>query len=630
MQTSRKVLSTLCVISTCVFLQNWAFSATWSLELYPVFWTFWLYCREPITLRASTNLDVTTLDAKLFFNPSEVQLTWFTPIHSGNFFSPHGFPTTWSSLSWMAWFFNFYPVWSPYLYLNRFEPDPLQRLQTNSLSVDLGLRYIKNNYLVTWSKFEFYRQSWRNGDDSSLQSRWQNIFYDILTQAGTGSYIFVPTPCIKDTIAPQFTWFISGEVIDIGIQTWFSTIIFDRTGLYQSWLNSTYHYGRVTGDTSDLSNYQPVWAASGIDNQNGIISWTIAFILSGLSLVNTWTSGVLLSPEIATWWRILCQANTPRTGSMFTRNQKPRSYYCFFILQDFLFRSNQYVNVQLIATDFPDIIFNTNNTWTINFPIRIEGITVWNFLIIAWPEKKRNDTVTFISWWLLQKVAYDFLTPAEYSWIYETLFSFLWSWWQVIEFLSWTAAFSWTLAQFYESTVFSLYFSWFSGAQVPTPLYTWWITYYHDEYLSQTGNRPPNLFNSWVLEFHHIDSNDFNDYSSGEVTVNSLGISLFSGLSMHTLYDIWYKSYGHLRRIIRNITLTTDYQVLDFTSGWSLPLVAWDFQNDNKVDSFDLGLMIPLDIGVKSYDMDINSDGRIDSFDVGIFIGNYGKLGDEF
>ena len=95
-------------------------------------------------------------------------------------------------------------------------------------------------------------------------------------------------------------------------------------------------------------------------------------------------------------------------------------------------------------------------------------------------------------------------------------------------------------------------------------------------------------------------------------------------------YTVWIKSYKWLAK---NVTVNA---ANGNVSGVSVTLPVGDANNDNSVDSFDMGLLIgafntEADIAGGGYDdrVDFDCDGYVDSSDWAILIGNYNAHGDD-
>jgi hypothetical protein len=202
----------------------------------------------------------------------------------------------------------------------------------------------------------------------------------MLDEVNSGSYDFLPRPCVIDSNAPIFTWYISGasftpDTISSGL--YFT--IFDYTGSNIVGYNTTEHYRFQTGspDTGNLANYVPVPSGSGIDNQEGVNSGTITVYLSWITNI---TSGNLLAPVSFTLSDLDCGLPYVGPGYPLTWDQNTRWYTCFLPLTGLIFESSQIVQVIITWVDNPNYYWETH-TGSITFTFSY--VQSWTFFAIT-------------------------------------------------------------------------------------------------------------------------------------------------------------------------------------------------------------------------------------------------------
>jgi len=282
-----------------------------------------------------------------------------------------------------------YIAWSKYQLLNRSDfVTPLSG--TNDISY--YSRYFQTiTNTLTWYLDFYYSGGW-NGDDSNIQSGITNNFVDVLDTINSWYYNFVARPCILDTDPSLFTGYASGAT-----QSYLSGIaftIYDFTWNRISWYDSTYHYYWNGAVGVDYNDYITVWA-NDIDNQYGVNSWSIIVSLSWLSLeadaftgevggYYSWASLVFTSFTLASLWAnglFNCSptlTNVDMWNAM-TWNRSDRWYSCLLTstglvaLSGIALDSNQTLQVTITGADNQNYEW-TINTWSITFPITINGI----------------------------------------------------------------------------------------------------------------------------------------------------------------------------------------------------------------------------------------------------------------
>ena len=86
-------------------------------------------------------------------------------------------------------------------------------------------------------------------------------------------------------------------------------------------------------------------------------------------------------------------------------------------------------------------------------------------------------------------------------------------------------------------------------------------------------------------------------------------------------YDLYLKSQGYLANMQTVQIAANQHHIVDFGM-----LVGGDYNGDNQVDVFDLG-MFAAQFGRVHPCFDLTGDGVVNVFDLGIFAANYGKVG---
>ncbi|CAN5331203.1 hypothetical protein BH10PAT1_BH10PAT1_0140 [soil metagenome] len=116
------------------------------------------------------------------------------------------------------------------------------------------------------------------------------------------------------------------------------------------------------------------------------------------------------------------------------------------------------------------------------------------------------------------------------------------------------------------------------------------------------------------------------------LTITSDNNGVYTGISTPAdpgTYDVYVKEPNHLQRRFANITFSGEVNTEDWTSP---QMLAGDFNNDNKINILDIGLILSqytaLSIPVTSANIkyDINNDGVINITDIASVLSNYTQL----
>ncbi|MBI5071519.1 hypothetical protein HZB93_01305 [Candidatus Falkowbacteria bacterium] len=112
--------------------------------------------------------------------------------------------------------------------------------------------------------------------------------------------------------------------------------------------------------------------------------------------------------------------------------------------------------------------------------------------------------------------------------------------------------------------------------------------------------------------------------ADGTVTTSSLGEGsvVFTDAAPQS-YDVGFKGLSHLRKILRNVSLTAGYVTLDFTDDGEFYLKAGDVHRsrDNLVNALDLSTLLAVLSGANEVS-DLNQDTRVNSLDINILLAN--------
>jgi hypothetical protein len=327
-----------------------------SMKFFPGMWDLWMYCIYSGEIRINTHPhSVSAIDTRIF--ATNIDLVSFTgQLFSGTF--THLW-TLWRSIMAMS----FYPSNSVYRYINRYASDLDHLLDVGDTS------FFSYLFVSTWLNtswiLDFYYISGENFDDSNMQSSIVNGMSDVLDDVNSGSYSFLPRPCIEDTDAPLFTWYASGASYNASTDSGFYFTIYDYTWAVTLWLNSTEHYRFEAGtpDISNLVSYVPVAPGSGIDNQEGVNSGSITVYLSWISPITLWN---LLAPIVLHLSDLDCSFVYDGPWYPLTWNRKARWYRCFVPFAWINFETSQIVEAIISGVDYQNIS-NQTHTWSISF-----------------------------------------------------------------------------------------------------------------------------------------------------------------------------------------------------------------------------------------------------------------------
>ncbi len=170
-------------------------------------------------------------------------------------------------------------------------------------------------------------------DDGIVLNSSINSF-DILQSVNTGTYTFVPLPCIFDTTPPSIWWnYPTNGLRFVPYNSTITLVLYDRVGSQIWWSdprmthnNNTEHYRYSWNDTSNIANYVPVptsWPK--VDNQEGVNSWTISLTIACPTC--SWWAGwsytfIPGSPSLT-----ITERTWTNTINMLTRQNKIRWYF---------------------------------------------------------------------------------------------------------------------------------------------------------------------------------------------------------------------------------------------------------------------------------------------------------------
>lgn len=362
-----------------IYLLLWVSTAlAGSMNFFPSTWDLWMYCVYSGEIRVDTTPDaVSAIDTRIF--TTNIELTWFTGL-----LSLGSYTHLWRlghSLMTVNYPRQSYASNSAYYYLNRYASDADHLLNVSDTALFSYL--FSSTWLVTTWNLDLYYIAGENFDDSNMQSNIINGMADVLDEVNSGSYDFLPRPCIDDIDMPIFTWYISGasytpDTIDSGL----SFTITDFTGNHIVGNNNTEHYRfqSWTPDTGNLANYVAVSSGSGIDNQEGVNSGTIMVSLSWISNITSWN---LLAPVTFMLSGLDCGLTYAGPWNPLTWNRETRWYTCLLSLTGLTFESSQII--QVIITGSDNINFN-GETHTGSIAFTISYIQSWTYFdVITFP-----------------------------------------------------------------------------------------------------------------------------------------------------------------------------------------------------------------------------------------------------
>jgi hypothetical protein len=116
----------------------------------------------------------------------------------------------------------------------------------------------------------------------------------------------------------------------------------------------------------------------------------------------------------------------------------------------------------------------------------------------------------------------------------------------------------------------------------------------------------------------------------GSVTTSSLGQGAiqFTSISGGN-YDIGFKGLSHLRKILRDVPLSSGVNSVDFTLGNIFYLLAGDVHrsSDNMVNALDISTLLGA-LSTGNEINDLNSDTGVNSLDINILLANLMRVGD--
>lgn len=599
-------------------MESGFFANAGSIMFSPNTWTQGMYCKKSVDIIIDTQgIKARAVDVKVFFDENSVQISNITGYLSyGSYFPSslsllQGFSLQAVTYPWIS-----YPASSRYFYINRSDTS------FQSGSTPFAGFMIQSTGTNLTGKIDFYVISGLNYDDSNIQSWIINKFVDVISTFNSGFFQFLPQPCIIDNEAPIITGFqsLSGQQFDIQSSSGFTLLMYDRLGSSgDSYTNNSFHYRFQTGvaNISNLNNYVPV-GVNEIDNQYGINTWSFQLTVSGVA-----GSGVLLPPTLLTW----IDCSFPYSGPWYplTRNRNLRGMQCRIPINTLNIQSNQTIKITWIINDYPNQ-FNEIHTWNVEFTLQITGVlqswTIEN-LIIAWPEKRAKEAVTYItsSWNILTEIIAN-QSPAWFNALKNLLF---------IPWISWSLMTQFTTKVSLQQPLLS---SWFNSIIQTsyTTGYLWEtqlpkISGYNDQSTITTGNMPPNLWMQWVIEFITTWTKQL--ISTWSIIINHLWYGIMTGNIIPGIYDIGFKSNAHLRKILRNINVGSSYHVFDFTSGGSYFLKAWDFYQDNTINDIDLSTLLWQYLSGDRL-TDITLNGQVNDIDLSVLLGNYLFTGEQY
>lgn len=455
----KKILINIALILGFVWVMYGVVNAS-TMQFFPSSWNFAMYCIYSGEVRVVNNTSrISSFDSKIF--SENIVLTWFWETLSGGTY--YYLPTTWFSLYSVSYPWKSYLANTPYTYVNWYAHDLDNRLPVWNLSL-FSYLFVSSGMYANWS-MDFYYVPWENYDDSNLQSGALNAMKDSLTLIEETVYNFMPMPCIIDEDKPLFTGYLSGWVYNSS-DSWLNFTIYDYIWDHIVWYNKTEHY-RFTSfptDSWNLLNYVPVSVGSGIDNQEGVNSWTISVYLSGISVFSSWA---LLAPTTFSITWLDCNQTYSWEWYFLTRNRNKRWYTCLVPFDSIYFDVSQTILVVITWSDNANYLWNTN-TGSISFLVNVvKSWTIfdikaypgsrpwWNFINI-WELKFYNTSKSLVTWFVVDtnSTGTNTLNLKVPAGMYYVVYK-----WQshLASYLSWVSVMDWSVINLDFTTWANLY-----------------------------------------------------------------------------------------------------------------------------------------------------------------------------